>query len=107
MKVDRIENFLNGWFVGSFTPTTYDTTKFEVAYKKHKKDEIYDCHYHKVGTEINLLIRGKMSIQDVELNDGDIFILQPYEISNPVFFSDCEVLVIRNISGIKDKFIVN
>lgn len=56
--------------------------------------------------EINLLIRGKMIMQDKFLNEGDIFILYPYEIANPVFITDCEIVCVK-IPGIRnDKVVV-
>lgn len=107
MNIRRIEEFKNGWFVGLFEPSIYKTNEFEVSFKKHKKGEKVDTHYHKMATEINLLSKGKMIIQDTELNTGDIFVLHPYEIANPIFLEDCEIFVIKTCSGIEDKFIIN
>ena len=94
-----------GWFVGDFKPTAFKTDEFEVCYKHHIKGEIWDTHYHKVGTEINYLINGKMTIQNTELNEGDIFILRPYEIADPIFLEDCTVLIIKTPSIPTDKYI--
>lgn len=106
MKIEKISDYHNGWLVGQFDPSIIKTESFEVGYKKHKKGEIYDKHYHKIGTEINLLTKGKMKIQNKILNEGDIFIISPYEISDPVFLEDCEVLIIRDSSNPKDKYII-
>ena len=96
-----------GWFIGDFEPTAYSTKDFEASYRTHHKGEKWDVHYHKVGTEINLLVSGKMSIQNKTLNSGDIFIIHPYELANPVFFEDCEVICIKTPSAPSDKFVVN
>lgn len=61
-------------------------------------------HYHKKSTEINILIRGKMQIQDQILIEGDVFIFQPYEIADPVFLEDCEVLIVKTPSIPGDKY---
>ena len=106
MKIDNIKNFHNGWFVGDFSPSVYNTKAFEVAYKMHKAGEFYDKHFHKESIEINLLISGTMIMQDKTLNSGDIFIVYPYEISDPKFITDCEVIVIRNLSKPKDKYLL-
>ena len=58
------------------------------------------------GTEINYLVEGKMTIQNKELNKGDIFILKPYEIADPIFLEDCTVLIIKTPSKPGDKFII-
>ena len=95
-----------GWFIGDFEPTAYKTDQFEVCYKFHAKGEKWDTHYHKLGTEINYLVEGKMIIQNQELNKGDIFILHPFEIADPEFIEDCTVLIVKTPSITNDKFII-
>ena len=106
MEINRIENMKGGWFVGDFEPSSFKTDLFEVCYKFHEKGEKWDTHYHKIGTEINYLVKGKMIIQGKELNEGDIFILKPYEIANPEFIEDCTVLIIKTPSVADDKYII-
>jgi len=106
MEIHRIENMKGGWFVGDFEPSAFKTDLFEVCYKFHEKGERWDTHYHKIGTEINYLVKGKMVIQDKKLNEGDIFILKPYEIANPEFLEDCTVLIIKTPSVVGDKYII-
>lgn len=106
MKISKLKDHVGGWFVGDFDPSSYRTKDFEVCYKHHDKGEVWDTHYHKVSTEINLLVKGKMRIQDTELNGGDIFILEPYEIADPVFLEDCELVVIKTPSSKDDKFVI-
>ena len=105
MKIYNYEEMKGGWFVGDFTPTAYNTSEFEVSYKIHPKNEKWDIHYHHTVTEINLIIRGKMIIQGKELTKGDIFILEPYEIADPSFIEDTEIICIKNKS-INDKISV-
>jgi len=105
MKVLKISDMVSGWFVGGFEPTAYYTKDFEVNYRLHPKGQIWDTHYHTLVTEINLLIRGKMTIQDRELNSGDIFIIEPWEITDPVFLEDCEIVCVKVPSG-NDKKII-
>ena len=105
MKLDRIENMIGGWFVGNFDPTAFKTNEFEVSYKIHKKGEIWDIHYHHTCTEINLLISGEMIMQNTKLKSGDIFILEPFEIADPEFLEECEVICVKTPS-INDKISV-
>jgi len=95
MILDRIENMKGGWFIGDFDPTIFKTKEFEVSYKVHKKGEFWDIHYHDVCKEINLLIRGKMIMQNVHLKPGDIFVLEPFEIADPNFLEDCEIICVK------------
>lgn len=82
MKLDRLEKMSGGWFIGNFD-CAYTTDAVEVSYKTHPRGEQWDIHYHEHVTEVNLLVRGKMILQGVELNAGDIFTLNPYEIADP------------------------
>lgn len=95
MKIDNIKNMKGGWFVGGFKPAAYQTNDFEVSYKTHYKGEKYNSHYHTLVTEINYLIRGEMTIQNTLLQAGDIFTLYPYEIADPEFLTDCELIVVK------------
>lgn len=106
MKVTRIEDYKGGWFIGNFEPSAFKTEGFEVCFKHHVKGEKWDTHYHKVGTEINYLVKGKMKIQDIVLNEGDVFVLYPYEVADPEFLDDCTVLIIKTPSVPGDKFII-
>jgi hypothetical protein len=47
-----------------------------------------------------------MTIQDTELNSGDIFVLHPNEVANPTFLEDCTIITIKTISSKGDKYIV-
>jgi len=101
-----MKDMKGGWFIGNFEPAAFKTDQFEVCYKHHIKGEKWDTHYHKAGTEINYLVSGKMTIQDKELNEGDIFILNPYEIADPIFLEDCTVLIIKTPSIPGDKYVI-
>ena len=99
MKVDRIENMKGGWFVGNFEPSAYKTSDFEVSYKLHPAGEKWDYHYHTEVTEINYLVKGTMTLQGQMLMSGDIFTLEPYEIANPEFLTDCEIVCVKTPSA--------
>lgn len=106
MQKFKLEDMTGGWFVGDFTPAAFTTDKFEVCYKRHTKGEFWDKHYHPVATEINLLIKGKMKINDELITSGEIFIISPKEVVKPIFLEDCELVIIKTPSLKKDKIIV-
>ncbi len=95
MKTFRIENMTSGWFIGDFEPSAYKTSQFEVNYRIHPAGQYWDKHYHTEVTEINLLVKGRMTIQNKELVTGDIFIIEPYEVTDPVFLEDCELICVK------------
>lgn len=93
-----------GWFVGDFEPSAFKTQQFEVGYKIHKKGEQWPVHYHKTAIETTYLIRGRMIIGEKELTSGDVFTIFPYEVADPIFLEDCEVIVIKTPSVPGDKY---
>lgn len=105
MKILKLKDMSNGWFIGGFEPTAYYTKDFEVNYRIHKAGEKWDAHYHTTVTEINLMIKGKMAIQNKILEGGDIFILEPWEIADPIFLEDCEVICVKTPSS-NDKQVI-
>ena len=48
-----------------------------------------------------------MTIQGKELNSGDIFVLEPYEVADPIFLEDCNLIVVKTPSIPGDKFSAN
>lgn len=104
MKISRIEDYTRGWYVGDFTPSCLQTKDFEVGLLIHKKDEYWSPHTHKISTEINLLVEGEMIIQNKKLVTGDLFILEPNEVADPTFLTDCKLVVIKTPSLPNDKY---
>ena len=106
MKRYKITDFKGGWFIGDFEPTLLKIKDFEVCYKQHSKGEKVDNHYHKVSTEYNCLVKGRMILNGVELNSGDVFVIEPGETSDVEFLEDCHVVLARVPSAPKDKYIL-
>ncbi len=104
MKIYKQTDWFKGWFLGSFEPSAFKTNTCEACFKKHKKGEKWPVHYHKIATEINYLIHGKMTIQNIEFNAGDVFVIEPNEIANPEFIEDCELIVVKIPSVPNDKY---
>lgn len=104
MKVGRLENFYRGWVVGNFEPSLLQTKDFEVGILRHPKGEKWPAHYHKLATEYNILISGTMKLCNIELVAGDTFILEPYEIADPIFHEDCTIVCIKVPSSTTDKY---
>lgn len=95
-----------GWFIGNFEPTAYRTKNFEVAFAKHKKGDKWDKHYHKLAIEITLVIKGKVKVNEEIITDGDIMIIEPNEVVDPLFIEDTEAVVVKTLSNINDKFVI-
>mgnify|MGYP003558229700 CR=1 FL=1 len=106
MKVQHITEFKNGWFVGNFDPSIFKTDQFEVGIMLHKKGDVWPCHYH-TGREINCLLSGIIKIHNTVLSDGDVFMLEPFEIADPEFVTDCTIVVVKTPSMPGDKYEAN
>jgi len=106
MKIFDSKPFMEkgGWFIGDFEPTVFKTSDFEVSYKLHHKGENWPKHHHKLSTEINFLIRGKMTINDILIEAGKIFIIDKNESVKPIFIENCELIVIKTPSIKNDKY---
>ena len=102
MRIERIEDFTRGWFVGNFEPTVYKTEKFEVGLLSHEKGPL-PCHYH-TGIEINCIVSGELEIHGQKLVPGDVFTIEPYEIVDPVILKDCVIVVVKTPSMPGDKY---
>lgn len=100
----RIEEFVRGWFIGNFEPSLLKTEDFEVGLLTHKKGEVWPKHYHKIGTEYNVLISGSMTIGGTVMEPGDVFAFNPGDLADPVFHEDCKVLCVKAPSIPGDKY---
>lgn len=105
MKIEKLSEMTRGWLIGNFEPSIYKTEDFEVGVLTHLKGEKWPAHYHKIGTEYNVLLKGKMFCCDKELVTGDIFIIEPNEVADPIFHEDCTILCVKIPGKPNDKFL--
>lgn len=101
------EQFKGGWFIGAFNETAYKTNTCEIAYKIHLKDENWPNHYHKLADEINYLIEGSMTINEILLKAPTIFIIKKNESAVPKFLTDCKLIVVKIPGILNDKYIID
>ncbi len=94
MKVYNIHNFKN-WFIGNFFPTLYKTPDFEVSYRDYKKGELHEKHYHKIAKEVNVLVRGRLNINDRIVKKDEIFVIEPGEWADIKFLTNCSVFCVK------------
>jgi len=106
MKVGTLNDFYRGWVIGNFEPSLLKTENFEVGILHHPKGEIWPAHFHKLATEYNILVSGTMTLCGQKLEPGSTFILEPYEIADPIFHEDCTIVCIKVPSNTKDKYTI-
>lgn len=106
MIVNKLSTFHKGWIIGDFDNSLLRTKDFEVSVRTHPAGEQYEVHTHRIATEYNILVSGRMTMCSIDLNAGDTFIVEPFEISDPVFHEDCVVVCIKVPSIPSDKYLV-
>lgn len=107
MKVDSIDRFTGGWFIGDFEPALLKTKHFEVAQKVHRRDELIEPHLHSIVTEYNLVVQGEMTVNGKRLSKGDLFIMEPGDVVNAtVETEEVTVICVKVPSIPSDKTVV-
>jgi quercetin dioxygenase-like cupin family protein len=107
MKHDRLERMVKGWFVGAFQPTALSTSACEVAVKHYRAGDHDDEHYHKVATEITLVLSGQVKMLNKVWSDGDIITLSPGEATAFVALTDAITVVVKLPGVLDDKYFLN
>lgn len=104
MDIYNLKKYTNGWFVGNFDPTVIKTDQFEIAIKKYKKGDKENSHYHKIATEITLIVVGKVTMNSVLYTTDDIIVIHPNEKTDFICLDDTITCVIKLPSISSDKF---
>ena len=106
MKHAQLEKMVKGWFVGSFVPTAHATDACEVAVKHYKAGDFEAAHYHKIATEITLVLSGQVKMLDREWTAGDIIVVEPGEITAFEALTDVVNVVVKTPGVLNDKFLI-
>ena len=107
MDIIKLDTMVKGWFIGDFTPSILRTKDFEIGLLSYPKGTIHEVHTHKIATEYNLITKGSMTLQRQFLTTGDIFIIYPNEVADPIYLEDTEVICIKVPSVPGDKYAVD
>ena len=105
MKTANLQDMTKGWFVGDFDPTLYRTQNCEVAIKTYKEGDYEEEHYHKIATEITVVISGKIRMFDREFSDGDIIIVEPGDKTDFTALTDACNCVVKIPGAPNDKYL--
>ena len=102
MRIAKLEDMVKGWFVGNFEPTLLKTNDVEVAVKSYKKGDYEEKHYHKIATEITVIVSGRVKMNGVEYNNGDIIVIEPMESTDFECLEDGTQNVVVKYPGAND-----
>ena|ERR1700722_180026 len=104
MKNFRMEPMVKGWFVGAFAPTALATDACEVAVKTSKAGDTEAAHYHKIATEVTLILSGRVRMSGKEYNANDIVVVEPNEIVPFECLEDATMVVVKVPGALNDKY---
>lgn len=99
------ESGQRGWFVGDFPEAVMRTKDFEVAWQTCEAGET-PKHVHKIITEIILITRGKISINNEIFSPGDILMIEPGDINDAVYLEETDTVTIKFPSVPSDKYLL-
>lgn len=106
MRTARLEDMVKGWFVGNFEPTLIKTNDVEVAVKSYNKGDYEEKHYHKIATELTVIIQGRVKMNGVEYQKGDIIVMEPMEATDFECLEDgTQNVVVKYPSANNDKYL--
>lgn len=106
MKTGKLDDMIKGWFVGNFEPTLLRTNDVEVAVKEYKKGDYESSHYHKIATEITVILNGRVRMNGVEYGKGDIIVMEPGESTDFECLEDGTQNVVVKHPGVNnDKYV--
>lgn len=95
-----------GWFVGAFSPTALTTDACEVAVKSYLAGAIEAAHYHRVATEVTVILSGRVRMCDREWGAGDIIVLDPLDVTSFEVLEDAVTVVVKTPGVLEDKYLV-
>jgi len=105
MKIANLSDMIKGWFVGNFEPTVLKTNDVEVAVKRYKKGEYEERHFHKIATEITVIVEGKVKMNDKIYKKDDIVIIEPNEDTDFEVLEDTVTVVVKYPGANNDKYL--
>lgn len=97
---------IKGWFIGNITPTAYTTKDCEVAYKEYVTGDYDKKHYHKIATEVTLIVKGKVEMNGKQYVKGDIVVINPGEATDFRALEDSATVVVKVPGANNDKYMM-
>ncbi len=104
MKVDKLQNMIKGWFVGNFEPTLYKTNVVEVAVKRYRAGDYEKMHFHKIASELTVIIIGEVEMNGVRYKEDDIIVIGPSEEADFKAMKDTVTVVVKIPGANNDKY---
>ncbi|HBZ15808.1 MAG TPA: hypothetical protein DEO73_08620 [Pantoea sp.] len=106
MEKFQLDQMVRGWFVGGFVPTVFSTNDVEVAVQHFKAGDCEARHLHKIATEITVIVKGRVIMNNVEYQEGSIIKISPGESTDFRALEDTITTVVKLPGALNDKYLV-
>lgn len=107
MDKAKLSDMIGGWFVGDFSPVAHRSSDFEVGVKSYKAGAYDALHFHKIATEITVIISGRAEMAGKPVEAGDIITIHPGERSDFRAIEDTTLAVVKFPSVPSDKYMAS
>ena len=104
MKKENLKNFIGGWFIGNFEPSLLQTNDVEVSVKTYSPGDYDKEHFHKIGTEYTVIVKGRVKMLGNEYKEGDILTILPMESTDFLALTDVITVVVKIPGASNDKY---
>lgn len=94
-----------GWFVGNFIPSLYITNDVEVGIKSYKAGSYEKSHFHKIATEITVIVSGEVEMLGQHYSQGDMIVIEPEEVTDFLALTDVTTVVVKLPGANNDKYL--
>ena len=105
MKHAELKDMVNGWFIGGFQPSAFHSLACEVAVKHYQAGTEEAPHFHRIATEITLVLTGRVRMVGREWTAGAIIVLEPGEVSSFEALTDSVNVVVKIPGALNDKYL--
>jgi quercetin dioxygenase-like cupin family protein len=105
VKSYRLDEMTRGWFVGGFQPTAFSTQAVEVGVKRYKAGDREQAHFHRIATEITLILSGRVVMFEKEWSEGDIIVVEPNDATSFEALTDAVTVVVKAPGALNDKYL--
>ena len=104
LNINKLKDFVRGWVVGNFDPSLYKTNDFEFAVQNFKAGDVEGEHYHKIATEITIIVSGRAKMKNQIVETGDVIVIAPNEKTGFEALEDTTTAVVKFPGASGDKY---
>ncbi|QGY01239.1 cupin domain-containing protein [Methylobacterium mesophilicum SR1.6/6] len=104
MKHHRLDDMKGGWFLGDFAPCAARSSDAEVGVKRYAAGAREDKHFHKIATELTVIVSGTVRMFDQVWQAGDIITVEPGDATAFEALTDAVTVVVKTPSVPSDKY---